>query len=122
MLLLLLLVGALSADVGLAVATVEPGASAGATTGTTAGASGSPDQPSPPVAAGSPTLAQLVGQKLMVAMSGTTPSADLLGRIERGEVGGVILFSFNISTAEQLAGADEEAGARRRRPAASHRS
>ena len=47
-------------------------------------------------------LAQLVGQKLMVAMSGTTPSADLLGRIERGEIGGVILFSFNISTAGQL--------------------
>ena len=53
-------------------------------------------------ATGSAPLAQLVGQKLMVAMSGTTPSADLLGRIERGEVGGVILFSFNISTAGKL--------------------
>jgi beta-N-acetylhexosaminidase len=53
-------------------------------------------------APGSATLAQLVGQKLMVAMSGTTPSADLLERIERGEVGGVILFSFNISTAGKL--------------------
>ncbi|MHB8959416.1 MAG: hypothetical protein ACYDAN_07295 [Candidatus Limnocylindrales bacterium] len=28
-----------------------------------------------------PTSAQLVGQKLMVAMSGTTPSTDLLGRV-----------------------------------------
>ncbi len=26
------------------------------------------------------------------AMEGTTPSADLLGRIRRGEIGGVVLF------------------------------
>jgi hypothetical protein len=51
----------------------------------------------------SPTLSQLVGQKLMVAMAGTTPSADLLGRIQRGEVGGVILFGSNvISPAQRL--------------------
>jgi beta-N-acetylhexosaminidase len=50
-----------------------------------------------------PTAAQLIGQKLMVAMAGTTPSADLLGRIRRGEVGGVILFGANISTAGQVA-------------------
>ncbi|HEX5465277.1 MAG TPA: glycoside hydrolase family 3 N-terminal domain-containing protein [Candidatus Limnocylindrales bacterium] len=48
------------------------------------------------------SLAQLVGQKLIVAMSGTSPSADLLGRIRRGEVGGVILFGANISTAAQV--------------------
>ena len=47
-----------------------------------------------PIAA--PTLAQLIGQKLVVRMSGTTPTADLLGRISRGEVGGVIIFGFNI--------------------------
>src|SRR5207247_2599078 len=46
-----------------------------------------------------PTYAQLVGQKLMVAMGGTTPSSDLLGRIGRGEVGGVILFGSNITSA-----------------------
>jgi beta-N-acetylhexosaminidase len=98
---MLLLAGMLSADVGLAVATVEPASIAAATAGT--GASASPsDQPPHPAGAGGPTLRQLVGQKLMVAMSGTTPSADLLGRIERGEVGGVILFSFNISTAGKL--------------------
>jgi beta-N-acetylhexosaminidase len=51
----------------------------------------------------SPTVAQLIGQKLVVAMSGTTPDADLLGRIERGEVGGVILFGSNITTAGGLA-------------------
>jgi beta-N-acetylhexosaminidase len=35
-------------------------------------------------------------------MSGTTPSADLLGRIKRGEVGGVILFGTNVTTADAL--------------------
>jgi beta-N-acetylhexosaminidase len=35
-------------------------------------------------------------------MSGTTPSADLLGRIRRGEIGGVILFGSNVTTAAAL--------------------
>jgi beta-N-acetylhexosaminidase len=64
--------------------------------------------PSPPAAKGTgstsvhPTIAQLIGQKLVVRMQGLTPSADLLGRIQRGEVGGVILFGSNISTAAAL--------------------
>ena len=49
-------------------------------------------------AAAAPTIPQLIGQKLVVRMDGTTPSADLLGRIRRGEIGGVILFSPNITT------------------------
>jgi beta-N-acetylhexosaminidase len=49
--------------------------------------------------AATPTIAQLIGQKLVVRMEGTTPSAGLLGRIQRGEVGGVILFGSNITTA-----------------------
>ena len=50
-----------------------------------------------------PNLAQLVGQRLVVAMDGTTtPSAALLGRIRRGEVGGVILFGRNVTTAGAL--------------------
>ncbi len=57
---------------------------------------------SPAVATTAPSLAQLVGQKLMVAMSGTTPDPDLLGRIQRGEVGGIILFGANITTAAAL--------------------
>jgi beta-N-acetylhexosaminidase len=57
----------------------------------------------PRVSAATPTTAQLVGQKLMVAMSGTMPSAALLARVERGEVGGVILFGANITSAGQLA-------------------
>ena len=52
--------------------------------------------------AATPTLAQLIGQKLVVRMDGVTPSADLLGRITRGEVGGVILLGFNITTRSAL--------------------
>ena len=49
-----------------------------------------------------PTLAQLIGQKLVVRMDGLTPSADLLGRIRRGEVGGIILMGSNITTPAAL--------------------
>jgi beta-N-acetylhexosaminidase len=49
-----------------------------------------------------PTLAQLIGQKLVVRMDGVTPSADLLGRIRRGEVGGIILVGSNITTPAAL--------------------
>jgi beta-N-acetylhexosaminidase len=58
--------------------------------------------PAPTAQPPRPTLAQLVGQKLVVKMSGTTPSADLLGRIRRGEIGGVILFGSNVTTADAL--------------------
>jgi beta-N-acetylhexosaminidase len=58
--------------------------------------------PAPALVTATPTFAQLIGQKLMVAMAGTTPSSDLLGRIGRGEVGGVILFGSNITTASAL--------------------
>jgi beta-N-acetylhexosaminidase len=58
--------------------------------------------PAPASGAVSPTFGQLVGQKLVVRMDGTTPSADLLGRIRRGEVGGVILFGSNITTSTAL--------------------
>ena len=53
-------------------------------------------------ATGRPTLAQMIGQKLVVRMEGRTPSADLLGRIRRGEIGGVILFGANITTKAAL--------------------
>ncbi|HEY7132070.1 MAG TPA: glycoside hydrolase family 3 N-terminal domain-containing protein [Candidatus Limnocylindrales bacterium] len=48
------------------------------------------------------TLTHLIGQRLMVAMNGTTPSPALLGRISRGEVGGVILFGANVTTRSAL--------------------
>jgi beta-N-acetylhexosaminidase len=43
------------------------------------------------------TTAQLVGQTIMTGFAGTRPSAELLERIRRGEVGGVILFGGNIA-------------------------
>jgi beta-N-acetylhexosaminidase len=49
-----------------------------------------------------PTLQQLIGQKLVVRMSGTTPSAGLLARVRAGQVGGVILFGSNVETPEQV--------------------
>jgi beta-N-acetylhexosaminidase len=56
----------------------------------------------PAVEAGHESFARLIGQKLVVAMAGTTPDADLLLRIQRGEIGGVILFGRNISSAAAL--------------------
>ncbi len=55
-----------------------------------------------PAQAATPTLQQLVGQRLVVAFSGTTPSATLLGRIRLGRIGGVILFGGNVSSKPQL--------------------
>src|SRR4051794_37203298 len=51
------------------------------------------DAPGAPAAtaAAAPTTAELVGQRLMVAMRGTRPSPALRGRIRRGQIGGVIL-------------------------------
>jgi beta-N-acetylhexosaminidase len=51
-----------------------------------------------------PTLAQLVGQKLIVSMTGTTPSVSLLARARRGEIGGVIVHRWNFSSSAQLRG------------------
>src|SRR5689334_19246197 len=50
----------------------------------------------------SPTLGQLVGQRLVVAMRGPVPSASLLARIRAGEVGGVILFGRNVRNRPQV--------------------
>ena len=54
-----------------------------------------------PVAA-APSLQHLIGQKLVVSMDGTKPSASLLDRIRRGRVGGVLIHGFNFSSAAQL--------------------
>lgn len=55
-----------------------------------------------PAAAAAPELKELVGQKLVVRMDGTTPSASLRARVRRGQIGGVILFRFNFSSAADL--------------------
>src|SRR5207244_8059828 len=63
----------------------------------------SPPPTAPPAPApGTPTLAHLIGQELVVRMQGTTPSASLLARVRAGEVGGVILFGDNVVTPAQV--------------------
>jgi beta-N-acetylhexosaminidase len=49
-----------------------------------------------------PTIEELVGQKLMVRMGGTRPSAKLLQRVRRGEIGGVVLLASNIRDRAQV--------------------
>jgi beta-N-acetylhexosaminidase len=49
-----------------------------------------------------PTRAELVGQRLVVAITGTHANRQILARIRAGEVGGVILFSSNIVSPAQL--------------------
>jgi beta-N-acetylhexosaminidase len=48
------------------------------------------------------SLAKMIGQEVMVRMSGTSPDAALLERIRRGEVGGVILYADNIVSEAQV--------------------
>lgn len=45
---------------------------------------------------------RLVGQRLVVAMTGTFPGPDLLARVRAGEVGGVVLFGWNVRGPAQL--------------------
>src|SRR5437870_10875874 len=52
--------------------------------------------------AASPTVAQLVGQRLVVAIRGTSPGAQVLERVRAGQVGGVILFGANVRTPAQV--------------------
>jgi len=51
-----------------------------------------------------PELSQLVGEKLVVSMDGTTPSASLLARARRGTIGGVLIHGDNFRTGAQLRG------------------
>lgn len=45
---------------------------------------------------------RLLGQRIMVGFPGTTPTRSLLERVRAGEVGAVILFSYNIASASQV--------------------
>src|SRR5215212_3865211 len=93
---LLLAGGSALPTVAAGAATVAPGASAFQLAApTVASASPGPSSTPLPIAAvtvHAATLRQLIGQKLVVRMSGTTPSDALIGRIQRGEIGGVVLF------------------------------
>ena len=51
---------------------------------------------------GAPTVRELVGQRFVVAMRGSSPSSALLARVRRGEIGGVILFGANVVGPAQL--------------------
>jgi beta-N-acetylhexosaminidase len=57
---------------------------------------------SAPARVAAPTLQQLIGQKLFVRMDGKTTSASLLARARRGEIGGVIIHTFNFDSAAGL--------------------
>jgi beta-N-acetylhexosaminidase len=46
---------------------------------------------------------QLAGQRVVAGFQGTTPPHDLLRRIRRGKVGGVILFGQNVTSRSQVA-------------------
>src|SRR5207245_1132781 len=53
-------------------------------------------------AAGTPSAAKLLGQRVMVGLPGLTAPQALLQRARRGEIGSVILFANNISTRTQV--------------------
>jgi beta-N-acetylhexosaminidase len=57
---------------------------------------------SAPAVASAPTLEQMIGQKLIVSMDGTTPSASLLARARRGKISGVLIHRYNFASAAQL--------------------
>jgi beta-N-acetylhexosaminidase len=56
----------------------------------------------PGSAVAAPSLQHLIGQKLVVSMDGHTPSASLLDRARRGRIGGVLIHSWNFSSAAQV--------------------
>jgi beta-N-acetylhexosaminidase len=67
----------------------------------------SPSQAAVPVSpragsAANVSVARMVGQQLMVRMTGVTPDGDLLARIRAGQVGGIILYGDDIESASQL--------------------
>jgi beta-N-acetylhexosaminidase len=55
-----------------------------------------------PSASPPPPLEQLVGQRLVIALKGTSASPALLSRIRTGRVGGVILFGANVRSPDQV--------------------
>ncbi len=54
----------------------------------------------PPAVPSSP--ARLLGQRIMVGFPGTSPTGSLLARVRDGQVGSVILFSYNIASTSQV--------------------
>lgn len=48
-------------------------------------------------------LRRMIGMKLVTPMNGTRPTRQLLARIQRGELGGVIFFAHNLRDTAQIA-------------------
>ena len=67
--------------------------------------------PSASAVASTPSLKQMIGQKLVVSMDGSTPSASLLERARWGRIGGVLIHRYNFSLASAPAGDNEQAPA-----------
>jgi beta-N-acetylhexosaminidase len=63
---------------------------------------GGAGQRSAQVVASAPTVEQMIGQKLVVSMDGTTPSASLLRRVRLGRIGGVLIHRYNFDSAAGL--------------------
>jgi beta-N-acetylhexosaminidase len=61
------------------------------------------------------TLAQAVGQRIVVSLPGTTVPDALARQVRRGEVAGVILFGRNIASRAQLSALTAQLQAERRR-------
>ena len=100
-----------------ASASAQPDTSAAGTSGSTAAqsASASASAASSSAAASTANLTplQLAGQRVIYSYSGTTVPSELLTLIREGEVGGVIFFSYNITSVNQLAGVTKELDAAR---------
>lgn len=111
-------IAALGASTGLAVATTGPGGASApegtteaattvattttSSTSSTTTATTPTSAPASTTAAPKLTVAQAVGQMLISHVDGLTASPALLKRVRAGQVGSVILYSENISTTSQL--------------------
>lgn len=54
------------------------------------------------------SLVKLLGQRIMVAMQGTEPDAQLLNGVRAGNIGAVILYDPNFVTIAQLTSVDQQ--------------
>jgi beta-N-acetylhexosaminidase len=84
----------------IAVGAVIRGASHHARQGASSSSGGSAPKQSPSAPKGTAPvapLAKMLGQMIVARYTGTTPSASVLSRIRKGQVGGVILFSDNFA-------------------------
>ena len=95
-----------------ASASARPDTSAAATSGSpaaqSASASASAASSSAAPSTANLTPDQLAGQRVVYSFSGTTVPSELLTLIREGEVGGVIFFSYNITSISQLAGVTKQ--------------